>query len=130
MCPGGKYRGYDWFKSGAAPDKDRSTPDKTANQTNTVDLIRDAAIEFIGRKAAQEPSKPFFMYLPFQNIHGPYTTQQQFFDLYHDRSKFTEGEATMFGYITELDDAVGSIISKLKGVGSFDNTVIIFSSDK
>ena len=72
-----------------------SEPVLSANHTNSVDLIRDAAIDFIGRKA--NGSHPFYLYLPFQNVHSPYTAQQQFFDLYSDRKKFTEGEATMFG---------------------------------
>jgi len=122
------YRGYDWFKSGPVPNLGRSVPDKAANQTNTADLIRDAAIEFIRRKARHQ-SKPFFLYLPFQNIHGPYTTQQKFFDLYRDRSQFTEAEATMFGYISELDDAVGSIVAQLKSSNVFNDTIVIFSSD-
>ena len=66
------YRGYDWFKSDAAAGV--SLPDFGANHTNSVDLIRDAAIGFV---RAQTPAKPFFLYLPFQNIHGPYTTQQK-----------------------------------------------------
>ena len=33
------------------------------------------------------------------------------------------------GYISELDDAVGSIISKLKGAGVYEDTVVVFSSD-
>jgi len=121
------FRGYDWFKSG--PQHNNSLPDLSANHTNSADLIRDAAIEFIGRKTSQGHSRPFFMYLPFQNIHGPFTTQQKYFDMYADRSKFSEGEATMFGYITELDDAVGAVIEKLKATGAYDNTVVVFSSD-
>ena len=46
-----------------------------------------------------------------------------------DPARFSDGEMTMFGYITELDDAVGSIIRKLQSTNAEDNTIIIFSSD-
>ena len=128
------FRGYDWFKSDTEAGK--SLPDTSANHSNSVDLIRDAAVSFIKSMAGKQ--KPFFLYLPFQNIHGPYTTQQKFFDLYDD-DRFSPGEKTMFGYITELDDAVGSVVAAMKaapgrdGGGNsssmFDNTVIVFSSD-
>jgi len=35
----------------------------------------------------------------------------------------------MFGYISELDDAVGKVITTLKERGLYENSVIIFSSD-
>lgn len=44
-------------------------------------------------------------------------------------SKFTPGEQTMFGYITEMDDAVGEIIAEMNAGGFSQNTVVIFSSD-
>lgn len=98
------YRGYDWFVNGTA--------DFSVNKTNSADLIRDAAVDFIH---AQSASTPFFLYLPFQNIHGPYTCDPAFFSLYNDSSKFTLGEQTMFGYISELDYAIGFVVQALKG---------------
>eukprot|EP00937_MAST-01D_sp_MAST-1D-sp2_P004705 g4705.t1 len=133
---GGKdMRGYDWFKSN--PAKGISEPDFSANNSNSVDLIRDAAVGFLQRRQQRrqhggEPDggKPFFLYLPFQNIHGPYTTQQKFFDLYNtSKGGFTPGEMTMFGYLTEMDDAVGSIVAALKATGEYQDTLIVFSSD-
>ena len=35
----------------------------------------------------------------------------------------------MNGMITALDDVVGNLTQKLKDVGSYENTIIIFSSD-
>jgi arylsulfatase A-like enzyme len=117
--------GYDWFKSDAALGV--SVPDPSANNTNSVDLIRDAAIGFV---RAQTPAKPFFLYLPFQNVHAPYTTQQKYFDMYAD-ARFSTGEKTIFGYLTEMDDAVGAIVGALKVApgGLYANTVFVFSSD-
>lgn len=110
------------------PNSGTSRPDLSVNHTNSAYLIRDAAIDFIQRAAKKE--KPFYLYLPFQNIHGPYTCDKKYRDLYASQGKkFTEGEQTMFGYITEMDTAVGEIIAALKKYGRYDNSVIIFSSD-
>eukprot|EP00936_MAST-01D_sp_MAST-1D-sp1_P001908 g1908.t1 len=122
------YRGYDWFKSDAS--KGISVPDTTANNTNSADLIRDAAVSFLEDRAKNGATRPFFLYLPFQNIHGPYTTQQKYFDMYDNSSHaFSPGEQTMFGYLTEMDDAVGHIIATLKSTAQYENSVIVFSSD-
>ena len=44
---------------------------RTVNHTNSVYLIRDAALEFLARQRGG--TQPWFIYLPFQNIHAPYT---------------------------------------------------------
>lgn len=48
-----------------------------------------------------------FRYLPFQNIHEPYTCDDEYRAMYSG-SKFTDGEQTIFGYITEMDAKVRS----------------------
>eukprot|EP01065_Artemidia_motanka_P012589 TRINITY_DN1693_c6_g1_i1.p1 TRINITY_DN1693_c6_g1~~TRINITY_DN1693_c6_g1_i1.p1 ORF type:complete len:545 (+),score=138.71 TRINITY_DN1693_c6_g1_i1:100-1734(+) len=127
VCPhkgkGKDYRGYDWFKTG--PEGGVAKPDLTANNTNSAYIVRDNAVDFLRRHA--NSTKPFFLYLPFQNIHGPYTCDEKYRDLYG--SGFTAGEKTMFGYISEMDDAVGVVIAELKSSGRYDNSVIFFSSD-
>ncbi len=121
------YRGYDWFKSGPAPgNKGVSLPDLSVNHTNSATLIEEAAVEFLGRMKFSP--KPFFLYLPFQNIHGPYTCDQKFRNLYAG-GKFTDGEMTMFGYMSEMDDAVGKIVTALKASGKYENSYIFYSSD-
>jgi hypothetical protein len=104
LSPGARYVGYDWFKSGPAPNKAASLPDPSANHTNSgapplrpaahanhdgiasaashrtdrdsrrvpATLISEAGVDFLKRKAAAG-ADPWFLYLPFQNIHGPYT---------------------------------------------------------
>jgi len=140
---GGKdYRAYDWFATGPAPNNHTSMPDKSANETNSAYLIRDAAIDFLGRHGrnsagdttAAAPVAPWFLYLPFQNIHGPYTTDVDYWQMYMAANNtnghtYTAGEVTMFGYLTEMDYAVGKIVAKVDEIGATDNTVYIFSSD-
>ena len=75
----------------------------SALHTNSATLIREAAVDFIGR---QRRDTPFFLYLPFQNVHKPYTCQGTFRARYKNVPTLTEAERTLFGYISELDEAV------------------------
>jgi hypothetical protein len=56
--------GYDWWAGEEA--------DLSANNTNSAAAIRTAALAFIDQRALT-PSTPFFLYVAFQNVHGPYT---------------------------------------------------------
>jgi arylsulfatase A-like enzyme len=129
------FRGLDWFR-GNATSGGISLPDASGNHTNSCQLIRDAAVDYIERQKGA--AKPFYLYLPFQNVHMPYTCDKKYREMYgynessqsaSESSAFTAGEATLFGYITEMDDAVGDIVAALKRTGAYDNSVIIFSSD-
>ena len=146
--PQGKdYRGYDWFTDG--------TWDTRGNTTKSVYLIRDQAVAFLN--ASTTAKSPFFLYLPFQNIHGdrkrtpsqyrapplphgrpfralhmptmraaPYEWDPKYYDLYPP-SQFTDDERILYGYITELDDAIGQVVASLKANQLYDNTIIVFS---
>lgn len=120
-CPAHEtqYRGYDWFSNGG-------TPDFSASGTNSVHLITDATERFLH---SQSQDQPFFLYLPFQNIHGPYTSDPKYFDMYKNRTDLKTEEKAIFGYITELDDAIGKVLQNIRDGGFYDDTVIIFSSD-
>jgi hypothetical protein len=48
-----------------------SVPDLTVNHTNSATLISAAAREFISRVATPNETTPWFLYLPFQNVHAP-----------------------------------------------------------
>lgn len=121
-----EMRGYDWFKS--APGGD-SEADPSANHTRSAVMIGDAAVEYIGRVRKQSDTKPFFLLLPFQNIHSPYTSEQRHRDLYPADS-YTELERTIFGLLSEMDEQVGRVVAALKeDPAVYDNTVIVFSSD-
>lgn len=47
----------------------------------------------------------------------------------YNSTRFTDEERILFGYITELDAAIGNIVKKLQATGLMQNTFIIFSSD-
>ncbi len=118
--------GYDWWKTGPSPNQGTSEPDLSVNHTSSALLVRDAAVDFIHR-AAKRP-QPWFLYLPFQNVHDPYTVDERYRELYTPE-RFTEDERTLFGYITEMDDAVGAVVEAVNESGRHSNSITIFSSD-
>ena len=123
--PSKDYRGYDWFR---AKQNEEVVADPSANGTNSAALVRDAAVDFIKRQAAADRS--FFLYLPFQNVHNPYTCDPSYRAPYEQQpSRFTQAEMTMFGYISELDDAVGVVVRQLHASGRYARTLVVFSSD-
>ena len=114
------FLGYDWFS--------QALPMPSTNHTNSADLIKNRAVKFITEH--YESENPFFLYLPFQNIHGPYTCDPKYRNLFSNTT-LTPEEQTMFGYITELDDAVGHVVKALEDAppSVSQNTIIFFSSD-
>ena len=69
----------------------------------------------------------FHCLCPCQNIHSPYTTDKVFRDRYVNNNThgLTDGEMTMFGYLTEMDDAVGAIVAAIKSTSQWANTVVV-----
>ena len=91
------------------------TPDADADADALVAAAagaHPAAFDYLGRariSVAIEPAAarpPYFLYLPFQNVHAPYTTLPRFRAAFDNDTALTDDEKTMFGYISELDAAV------------------------
>jgi len=113
------YRGLDWF-SGYTP----TGADPHINGTVSSEIIAARAEAFIMNAS----SSPFFLYLPFQNIHAPYDAKwdsvQRFADL-----PISPQQKQIYGYLYELDVAVGRVVSALKAAGLLEDTVVIGVSD-
>ena len=84
---------------------------------------------------------PFFMYyaspLPHLPLQVPQEYVDKYVDIFGDEKPYTGKvyfpnrypHAAYAGMITYLDDQVGEIVAKLKELGIYDNTLIIFTSD-
>jgi hypothetical protein len=118
--PGGKdYRGGDWWANGT----DASS---SANHTSSSELIAGLAEEAIATWS--QSGKPFFLYLPFQNIHAPYDATQESVDRFASLSASIQ-QKTMFAYMYELDLAVGRVVAALQASGILSDSLIAFVSD-
>jgi len=102
--------------------------------TKKVDYSNDLFTKDALRFIEENKERPFFLYLPYTIPHdnGEAETGQRMevpdYGIYNDKDWDTDqkGYAAM---ITRLDQAVGSILQKLKKYGIDKNTLVIFTSD-
>lgn len=126
VCPGSNpadptgpdFRGYDWF-NGTTPVLDGAVG------VSSTEMVAAAAEAFLAR---QSTDTPFFLYTPFQNIHAPYDCTQESVALFANLTGISLQQQIMYGYIYELDVAVGRIVAALPP-SIAENTIIIFVSD-
>ncbi|QDV21887.1 arylsulfatase B [Aureliella helgolandensis] len=82
----------------------------------TTDLI---ASEFERVLAQQSEERPFFIYVPFNAVHGPINTVPRHTD------KYSASDAALKCY----DEAVGRILASIDANGFAENTLVICTND-
>jgi arylsulfatase A-like enzyme len=88
----------------------------------TYAFIRQAK-QFIG----QNNDQPFFVYLPVNAPHTPYQAPK---DIYDQLSAITNhNKRVYYAMIIALDNAIGELVTYLKEINQYDNTLIVFTSD-
>ncbi len=74
----------------------------------------------------QPADKPFFLYVPFNAVHGPHEVPQEYCAPY---GALPEPRRTYAGMVAAMDEAIGGILAALDARGLRTNTLIFFSSD-
>ncbi|MEM7473845.1 MAG: arylsulfatase [Planctomycetota bacterium] len=97
---------YDWHRN-QKPIKEKGY---------TTDLI---AAEFERVIADQDSDRPFFIYVPFNAVHGPINIVPRHTD------RFTAREAALKCY----DEAVGRILKSIEANGFSENTLVFCTND-
>ena len=69
--------------------------------------------------ASQSKDKPFFLYVPFNAVHGPLNVPPRYKDM----------ESVRDAMLKCLDDAVGKIVKAVDDHGFGENTLVIFTND-
>ncbi len=121
-------------------DKDPYDPESYAKyQQNdyAIDFLMNATMRFLD----SSKNKPFFLFFASPLPHVSLQAPQKWVDYYHKKfgaeKPFLGGSyfpcryprATYAAMVSTLDDHVGQIVQKLKDMGVYDNTIIIFTSD-
>ncbi|MEL7336102.1 MAG: arylsulfatase, partial [Planctomycetota bacterium] len=83
--------------------------------------FRDEANRVIDQRQSKNTNQPLFMYLALPSPHTPWLPSKSF------QGKSGAG---MYGdFMMMVDDAIGSVIDRMKRIGSDEETLVIFSSD-
>jgi len=89
----------------------------------TTDAFRREAARFIEKHHAE----PWLVYLPFNAVHAPLQALEKY------RSRFPHIEnqkrRTFAAMLSAMDDAVGTVLAKIREHGLEENTLIFFFSD-
>lgn len=105
--------GFDWHRD------DKVCRDKGY----TTHLLAKEAVEFVEKTAGK---KPYFLYMPFNAVHGPYQAPEEYTKPYETLARQRRSYA---GMLAALDEAVGQIVAAVDKSGERKNTLFIFSSD-
>jgi len=80
------------------------------------------AVQFI----EQNNGKPWFLHLSFNAVHSPHVASEQWLAKFKDLPK---GAAQNAAQLAEADEAIGTVMAKLRALGQEENTLIFFISD-
>ena len=88
-----------------------------------TDVWFDEGMKFI----EENKDRPFFCYLPTNAPHGPYNVDDSYSAPY--RTLVPDYRANFYGMITNIDDNMGRLRTKIKELGIEENTILIFMTD-
>jgi len=108
-----RFAVYDWHRN----------QEPVFDQGYSTDLFANEAVRLIAehRKnhTTTKGTKPFFIYVPFNAVHGPIEVIPRYTDKYEKRQ----------AALKCLDDAVGRIVGAVDQYDYADNTLVIFAND-
>ncbi len=106
--------GVDWQRNGQS----------VREEGYTTDLLAAEANRWID---ARDPSRPFFLYMPWNAPHAPLQAPERWLREY--ASVPDRNRRTYSAMVSALDAAAGTVIDNLRRKNLLDNTVIVFLSD-
>lgn len=105
--------GHDWHKD----DKENR------DEGYSTHLLAKESVRLIQER---DKTKPLFLYVPFNAVHGPYQVPESYSNAYPDLKGTRQKYA---GMLTAMDEAVGQIAAAIDAAGMRKDTLFIFSSD-
>lgn len=88
------------------------------------DVIVDYALDFLDRTGDQ----PSLLYLPSMTPHGPLAASKEWID-FHRQRDVPGNLAKLYAMVSQLDAAVGRLITGLEERGCLEDTLLLFTSD-
>jgi arylsulfatase A-like enzyme len=96
---------------------------------NATELVAAQGVEWI-----RQQKSPWFVYVPFQAVHIPIDTPDEYKRVYadvkfHDDAKKDNSARRFAAFVSQLDAKIGAMVQALDETGQRENTLIIFTSD-
>lgn len=91
----------------------------------SAQIVAKEFVEWMSRH--RKKGEPFFVTVWFHEPHGPIETDPQFMEPY--QALKDPSMRQYLGNVTQIDDAVGTIMGALEDAGVSDNTLVWYTSD-
>ena len=90
------------------------------------DRLTDEVISFL--EANKDTS--FFAYVPYYTVHTPLLAREDWLKKYENKPGIDGQAHPVYGaMVSAMDENIGRLLNKLKGLGLDENTIVIFTSD-
>ncbi len=107
-------------------DEDRTNATKSAEGKYSTTLFTDKAMDYVSSCVKEHPGEPFFLYLAYTTVHGPFQIPGEVYDQY---KKYPETFGRYATCVTILDEQIKRLMDHLEKIGALENTIVIFTSD-
>lgn len=121
---GGVGQGPDYFGNDYFDDVYLRNGEPEQASGYVTDVWFDDAIAFVER----HQEAPFFLYLATNAPHGPYFVEERYVAPYRARG-VSDIMARFLGMVTNIDDNMGRLVSRMDELGLAENTILIFMTD-
>lgn len=131
-----RYHGFDEAHvcRGHYDDSRSDPPLELPEGIDSNEYFTGEAIEFM--EAAVEREQPFFLYMPYYQVHAPFEAPQPLVDHFTEKlagMEFKHRRPELVPIIAamtkHLDDCAGRLLETLEKLGIEENTIVVFTSD-
>lgn len=92
----------------------------------TADILADHTIEFVREQTAAK--KPWYAITAYISPHAPWECDPKYSDPY-EKEGHSKALASLWGMVSQMDEATGRILAELDRLGIANNTIVIYVSD-
>ena len=93
-----------------------------------TDIFFRETMRFIKEGVDEKSKQPFFVYLPLNAMHGPFTVADKYSAPFTEKG-IPESRSIFYGMIQNFDENLGKLLTSLKQWNIDDDTLVIFMGD-
>lgn len=93
-----------------------------------TDIFFRETMHFIKEGVDEKSKQPFFVYLPLNAMHGPFTVADKYSAPFTEKG-LPESRSIFYGMIQNFDENLGKLLTSLKQWNIDDDTLVIFMGD-